>query len=113
MTRMQYLQYRAEFMEDLANLRLGAMNGVFDSKLMDKLEKGYEEYGDSSYALDQKTLMTEVQSEALDIPGWLSIIYGKLRSEGVQRKDLDKIMELAALGVDAYYMAERIKNKCE
>ena len=113
MTRVEYLKHRDEFITHLLKRRtMGAeLREQFEQELVDKLDRGYKQYGDYSYTEPLWKLMDEVKEEAIDIPGWLSIIYGKMCQAGASSRDIDEIMNLAAIGVDAYVKVEMLKRR--
>lgn len=101
MDRRAYIELREQFINDLE------VDNITDLQqdLHAKLQKGYEEYGDRSYSLTYEALLREVLDECVDIPGWLSIVYGKLREEG---RDTSRFIHVAKVGVLAYVMTKRL-----
>lgn len=113
MTREEYLEIRRVFISQVIDLPdiPKYVRYKFERDLTSKLEAGYQTYGDKSYSMHKYELLREVQDEALDIPGWLSILYGKMVMAGENPLLLELIVELAQAGVRAYHEVEELK--CE
>ena len=52
----------------------------FIERLEERMEKGYEEYGDKSFDRTPAELITEIEEEILDICGWAVILYSKVKN---------------------------------
>lgn len=50
----------------------------FSEELQNKLQRGFEEYGDQSFSLPPGQLLAEIQGECLDIAGWGMILWVRL-----------------------------------
>ena len=50
----------------------------FSEELQNKLQRGFEEYGDQSFSLPPGQLLAEHQEERLDIAGWGMILWVRL-----------------------------------
>ena len=51
----------------------------FKLALTNRLQKGFEEYGDGSFSRDPSVLLDELAEEALDVCGWGFILWVRLR----------------------------------
>lgn len=59
--------------------RLGWSN--FCADVRKRLDAGYLEYGDGSFAMEADAILAEMQEEALDVPGWGTILSSDLPAE--------------------------------
>jgi hypothetical protein len=67
----------------------------FSGQLRGRLRKGYEEYGDESFARSPEELICELQAEALDYAGWGLVFWVRMKSALGHIEDLRN--EFAAL----------------
>ena len=63
---MNYPKYRLVFSE-------------FMEKLWDRMEEGYNEYGDKSFNCTPAELIGEIEEKIIDICGWSMILYSKVK----------------------------------
>lgn len=115
MNRREYENARDLFLEKMV-----AYSGVgdetrwdFEDELMDKLEDGYSTYGDSSYSLPVLKLLDEVTEEMIDIPGWLTIAFGRAEELGHSRNSLYQMLNIAGQAIDMYGKINRLKKLIE
>ena len=115
LTRMDYLRLRSQFVTELLDMPSVPkhIRAKFKEELLEKLDKGYAEYKDASYSRPGKELLGEMQEEALDIPGWLSIEYAKMVKAGESEYNTGLIVNLAQMGLIAYHRAELMKGMIE
>ena len=67
----------------------------FSDALQAKLQAGYEEHTDASFARMPEELVGELMEEAVDIAGWGLVLYARIRAMLGHLEDLRK--EFAAL----------------
>ena len=58
--------------------------GPFLRDLGEKLKRGQDTYGSSSFQKSDNELLTELQEEAVDLAGWGYVLYAKI--EGLKRR---------------------------
>ncbi len=52
----------------------------FSKQLEEKLQRGYEEHTDASFARMPEELVKELLEECIDIAGWSMVLYPRIRS---------------------------------
>ncbi len=54
--------------------------GPFLRDLGEKLKRGQDVYGSSSFLRSENELLSELQQEALDLAGWGYVLYAKIEA---------------------------------
>ena len=67
----------------------------FSKQLEEKLQRGYEEHTDASFARMPEELVKELLEECIDIAGWSMVLYTRIRAILPHLEDLRA--EFAAL----------------
>jgi len=62
----------------------------FVNLLNEKMEKGFQEYGDKSFDRDPVELINELEQEVIDISGWGMILYSRLEDMKKKAEELKK-----------------------
>lgn len=70
--------------------------------LNEKLQKGFKDYGDTSFSRNPEQLIQEIQAECLDISGWGLVLWARLEKmlevirslpgQTIQPSDKDKFI---------------------
>lgn len=112
MNRLEYLEHREEFISAIKLHRpAGAeIEEKFEEELRAKMDRGRALYGDASYNLPIRDLLDEVQEECIDIPGWLAIVYSRMRTLGCSEASCSDVVRMAIMGYDAYVAVELQKR---
>lgn len=114
-TREQYLELREQFIKTIlvGTTIPESHKALFVERLLKKLDEGYRDYGDKSYHLSLDSLLKEVQDEALDIPGWCSIIYGKLVLDKAGPSNISCITNLSRTGAEVFSRIQSLRESIE
>jgi len=65
----------------------------FTSALNEKMEKGFKEYGDSSFSRPPIELINELQEEAIDLAGWGMILWCRLEDLKPKCEELNNLQK--------------------
>ena len=52
---------------------------AFDKVMQQRLQNGFEEYGDNSFDRDPRVTLGEIEQELLDVVGWGFILWTRLQ----------------------------------
>lgn len=80
---------------------------AFMSMLHGKLDRGREEHGVGTLSLNSDSILDEVEEECVDIAGWITLLYSRLRYAGFQASELSQLSELASLGAMVFSVIQR------
>ncbi len=75
-----YKEHMEEFVEEL-RVSFKKAEDEFIETLRNRMEAGYEEYGNTSFYRTKDALLGELEEEVMDIPGWSIILFWKLREK--------------------------------
>jgi hypothetical protein len=84
----------------------------FEARLRDKLQKGYEEHTDASFARMPEELVEELREECIDIAGWAMVLDTRIGAMTGHLETMRKDFALLQQSIDkSSVIAKRIEGE--
>jgi hypothetical protein len=74
----------------------------FAQRFLDVCERGRREYGDASFDIGPEELVEETISEAVDVPGWLHLLYAIADEYSLSASARSELIAIGAEGAKLF-----------